>query len=226
VVTNEQQRPADASGPHTPGEKMMAAYLTERKLPYDYELFEKGANPDFVARHPAAGRIVLEVYEPECRLPRNPDGSFRSGSVRSSGHVVRRGLNSHRKHRQAKAARARGLPFVLVIASTNSEIAFSEYDLPGALFGSLEFMWSDEPDTDSNDRGRLVFGAAGRLQPKLNTSFSAVALIAVNAEKDHAHQLEIFHNPFAALPVRREFAGPHDGQWASVDAGHSYQRIA
>jgi len=91
VVTNEQQRAADASGPHTPGEKMMAAHnLSERKLPYDYELFEKGANPDFVARHPAAGRIVLEVYEPEYRLPRNPDGSFRSGSVRSSGHVVRR----------------------------------------------------------------------------------------------------------------------------------------
>jgi len=86
-------------------------------------------------------------------------------------------------------------------------------------------MWSDESGTDPNDRGRLVFGATGRLQRKLNTSFSAVALIAVNAEKDHAHRLEIFHNPFAALPVRREFAGPYDGQWASVDAGHSYQTI-
>ena len=59
MVTSEQHRAAGMSGPHTPGEKMMAAYLTERKLPYDYELFEKGANPDFVARHPAAGRIVL-----------------------------------------------------------------------------------------------------------------------------------------------------------------------
>ena len=225
VVTSERQGQADANGPRTPGEKMMAAYLTERKLPYNYELFGKGANPDFVARHPAAGRVVLEVYEPQYRLPRNPDGSFRSGCVRSPGHVVQRGLNSRRKHRQAKAARARGLPFVLVIASTNSEIAFSGYHVPGALFGSPEFMWSDESGTEPDDRGRLVFGAAGRLQRELNTSFSAVALIAAIARKGHAHRLEIFHNPFAALPVRPEFAGPYDGQWASVDADHSYQKI-
>ena len=108
MVTYEQQRAADASGPHTPGEKMMAAHnLSERKLPYDYELFEKGANPDFVARHPAAGRIVLEVYEPEYRLPRNPDGSFRSGSVRSPGHVAGAGStligSTGRPQRHARA---------------------------------------------------------------------------------------------------------------------------
>jgi len=205
--------------------RLVAAYLAERKLPYGYEPFDEGARPDFVVRHPAVGEIVLEVYEPEYRLPRNPDGSFRSGFVRSPGNVVQRGINSDRKHRQAKAARDRGLPFVLVIASTNSEMAISEYDVPGALFGALEFVWSDNSDIDSNDPGRLVFGPAARLQRKLNTSFSAVALITRITEKDHTHRLEIFHNPFAALPVLPEFAGPYDDRWASVDAGQSYQKI-
>jgi hypothetical protein len=224
AVTNEQ-RSVGVDGPHTPGEKMMATYLAERDLSYEYELFDEGANPDFVAHHPTVGRIVLEVYEPEYRLPRNPDGSFWSGSVRSPGHVIQRGINTNRKHRQAKAARERGFPFVLVIASTKSEIAFSEYDVPGALFGAPEFVWSDDSDRASNDPGKLVFGAAGRLQRKLNTSFSAVALITPIAEKDHAHRLDIFHNPFAALLVRPEFAGSYDDQWTSVDDGQSYQKI-
>jgi hypothetical protein len=98
--------------------------------------------------------------------------------------------------------------------------------VPGALFGALDFMGRDDSDTTSNDPGVLVFGSAGRLQPKLNTSFSAVALITRIVEKDHTHRLEIFHNPFVALPVRPEFAGLHDDQWASVDAGQSYQKIA
>lgn len=225
AVTNEQT-PDDADEPHTPGERMMATYLAERKLPAKYEQFDEGANPDFVACHPTVGRIVLEVYEPEYRLPRNPDGSFWSGSVRSPGHVIQRGINANRKHRQAKAACERGFPFMLVIASTNSEITFSEYDVPDALFGALEFVWSDDSDTAPNGPGRLVFGAAGRLQRKLNTSFSAVALIIAVAEKDHTHRLDIFHNPFAALPVPLEFAGPYDAQWTSLDAAQSYQKMA
>jgi hypothetical protein len=223
MVTNEQW-PVGASAPHTPGENMMATYLAERKLSPRYEMFGEGANPDFVACHPTVGEIVFEVYEPEYRLLRNLDGSFSSGSVRSPGEVVRRGLNSNRKRRQAKVALKRGLPFVLVIADTNSEIAFSEHDIPSALFGSLEFTWNDESDMDSDDPGRLFFGAAGRLQRKLNTSFSAVALITAITENDHTHRLDIFHNPFAALPVRRDFAGLYDEQWASIDSGQSYQK--
>lgn len=223
-MTNEQ-RSVDANVPHTPGEKMLATYLAKRKLSPRYEVFDKGANPDFVACHPIVGEIVFEVYEPEFRLARNPDGSFWSGSVRSPGEVVWRGLNSKRKHRQAKAARKRGFPFVLVIAGTNSEIAFSEYDVPCALFGSLEFMWNDESYADPSAPGRLVFGSGGRLQPKLNTSFSAVAQIIAITEKDCTYQLKIFHNPFAALPVSQEFAAPFDEQWTSVHAGQSYQRV-
>jgi hypothetical protein len=223
-VTGEQ-RPAGESAPRTPGERTIAAYLAERNMSARYEVFAVGANPDFVARHPIAGEIVFEVYEPEYRLPRNPDGSFYSGAVRSPGAVIQRGLNSARKHRQAKAARTRGLPFVLVIASTNSEIAFTEYDVPPALFGSLEFAWHDEPEPDSNESGQLGFGGGGRLQPRLNTSFSAVALIAPAADKGCGTGIKIFHNPFTALPVPAEFAGPCDEQWRLADSGQCYQKI-
>ena len=115
-----QDGPLD--GPRTPGEKLVAAYLDGRQLPYGYESFATGAKPDFLACHPVAGQVVLEVYEPRYLLPRNPDGSFRSGFVPSQDDLVQRGIKSGRKSRQAAAARDRGLPFVLVIADTNSEM--------------------------------------------------------------------------------------------------------
>jgi hypothetical protein len=68
---------------------------------------------------------------------------------------------------------------VLVIASTNAELAIGEHDIPGALFGSPEFQWS--ADAGPDEPGRLVFGSGGRLQAHLNTRFSAVAVITRGA---------------------------------------------
>jgi hypothetical protein len=228
AVTSEQ-RTASTDGPQTEGEKMLAAYLDERSVPYRYESFGAGANPDFRADHPAAGEVVLEVYEPDYRLPRNPDGSYRSGAVAPPGRVVRWGLTSRRKARQAAVARDLGIPFVLVIASTNAELAVDEHDIPGALFGSPEFQWSDA-GADPDEPGRLAFGSGGRLQAHLNTRFSAVALVTRGAAHAPAGngqvcRLQIFHNPFAAIPLKREFAGPYDDQWAAVDSGRKYQQI-
>jgi hypothetical protein len=230
-VTSEQ-RTASRDEPRTPGEKMMAAYLDERSVPYRYESFGEGANPDFRADHPAAGEVMLEVYEPGYLLPRNPDGSYRSGAVAPPGRVVRRGLTSRRKSRQAAVARDLGIPFVLVVASTNAELAIGEHDIPGALFGSPEFQWSANADPD--EPGRLVFGSGGRLQAHLSTRFSAVAVITRGAAdtpagrsagNGQACRLQIFHNPFAAIPLKPEFASPYDDQWAAVDSGWKYQQI-
>jgi hypothetical protein len=161
-VTSEQ--PTESTDePRTDGEKLLAAYLHERNVPYQYESFGRGANPDFRADHPAAGEVVLEMYEPEYGLPRNPDGSYRSGAVAPPGRVVRRGLASRRKSRQAAVARDLGIPFVLVIASTNAELAIDGHEIPGALFGSPEFQWST--DADPGEPGRVVFGSGGRLRP-------------------------------------------------------------
>lgn len=209
----------------------MAAYLDEQGLPYRYESFGEGANPDFLADHPAAGEVMLEVYEPQYLLPHNPDGSYYSGAVSPPGHVVRRGLSSRRKSRQAAVARDLGIPFVLVIASTNAELAIGEHDIPGALFGSPVFTWSAEADADPGEPGRLVFGPGGRLQERLNTRFSAVAVITraaadIRAGRVEPHRLQIFHNPYAAIPLKPEFAGPCDDQWAAADSGQKYQQIS
>lgn len=225
-VVTSGQRAASADGPRTEGERMLAAYLDERSVPWKYECFGEGANPDFRADHPAAGEVVLEVYEPEYLLPRNPNGSYRSGAVAAPGRVVQRGLTSRRKSRQAAVARDLGIPFVLVIASTNGEVAIDGHDIPGALFGSPEFQWS--PGADLDEPGRLVFGSGGRLQAHLNTRFSAVALIArgtadTPADNGQACRLQVFHNPFAAIALKPEFAGPYDDQWAAVDSGRKYQ---
>ena len=40
-----EQRTASRDEPRTPGEKMMAAYLDERSVPYRYESFGEGAKP-------------------------------------------------------------------------------------------------------------------------------------------------------------------------------------
>jgi hypothetical protein len=119
---------------------------------------------------------------------------------------------------------------VLVIASTNAELAIGEHDIPGALFGSPEFQWSADADADPGEPGRLVFGSGGRLQAHLNTRFSAVAPItrgAADTPAGHgqACRLQIFHNPFAAIPLKPEFASPYDDQWAAVDSGRKYQQI-
>jgi hypothetical protein len=234
VMTNEQGA-VNRDGPRTAGEKLVAAYLDARSLPYSYEPFATGAKPDFVADHPAVGQVVLEVYEPTYLLPRNPDGSFRSGFVASPERLVRRGIQSNRKSRQAAAARDRGIPFVLVITDTNSEMAIGGYMFPGALFGTPQFVWNVGTDADPADPSGLVFGSGGRLQRELNTRFSAVALISRSVRDaavgrivapDEAHPLQIFHNPFAVIPLRSEFAGPHDDQWAAVDSGRRYEQIA
>jgi hypothetical protein len=226
VVTSEQ-RAASTDEPRIEGEKMLATYLDERSVTWKYESFGEGANPDFRADHPVAGEVMLEVYEPEYLLPRNPDGSYRSGAVAPPGRVVQRGLTSRRKSRQAAVARDLGVPFVLVIASTNGELAIDVHDIPGALFGSPEFQWS--ADADPDEAGRLVFGSGGRLQAHLNTRFSAVALITdgtadTPAGNGQACRLQIFHNPFAAIPLKPEFAGPYDDQWTAVDSGRKYQQ--
>ncbi len=125
-----------------------------------------------------------------------------------------------------QSARDLGIPFVLVIASTNGEVAIDGHDIPGALFGSPEFQWS--PGVDLGEPGRLVFGSGGRLQAHLNTRFSAVALIArgtadTPAGNGQACRLQVFHNPFASIALKPEFAGPYDDQWAAVDSGRKYQ---
>src|SRR5664280_2429469 len=164
--------------PRSPGEVALQNYLVERSLGFRYEPATSGPNPDFEVDHPRCGRVIMDVVEPEFRLPRNPDGSYHSGANRGPEEALRRALNSDRKKDQAQVAIDAGHPFVIVYARTNSEMSFEPHQLAGALFGNLQFRFPLGDDTPPDRGGTLAFGPGGRLQQRLNTRFSAVAVIA------------------------------------------------
>jgi hypothetical protein len=166
------------SSPRSPGEVALQNYLVDRSLDFRYEPATSGPNPDFAVDHPRCGRVIMDVVEPEFRLPRNPDGSYHSGAVGGPEDALRRALNSDRKKRQAQVAIDEGHPFVIVYARTNSEMAFESYQVAGAIFGNLQFRFPIGGDNPPEGAGTLAFGQGGRLQEELNTRFSAVAVIA------------------------------------------------
>jgi hypothetical protein len=152
------------SGPATDGERLLAAYLRQRRLHHRYEAPVGGRNPDFLVVHPI-GEIVMEVFEPHLRLP------SRVGSFDSVEPVL--GAFEKRKRRQVQAAANQGIPTVVVIASTNSDIPFDMFALGGAMFGRLGIRFS----TDAPEDQETTFLGPGRTQPHLNTSYSALAVV-------------------------------------------------
>jgi hypothetical protein len=150
--------------------------LDNRGLAWEHEPFTSGSNPDFVVHHPA-GQVVMDVTEPHFRLPRGPDGQFSGWIGPTPQGAIRRPFNDARKKAQAKVALDAGLPFVVVLARSNSDMEFTDHEVVGALFGSLAFTFPVGRDEPSGDDGRFVFGG-GRLQPTLNTRFSAAAVLS------------------------------------------------
>lgn len=161
----------------SPGEVALCSYLESRRLPCRYEPASSGPNPDFEADHPICGTVVMDVHEPEYRLPRNPDGSYHSGSIRGPEDALRRAIDSGRKKKQAKSAVERGRPFVIVQARTNSEMAFEPFQVAAAMFGGLQIRFPVGDDPPVPGPTALTFGSGARLQPKINTRFSAVAVL-------------------------------------------------
>lgn len=80
------------SQPTSPGEPLVAAYLCQRRLPFDFEPEIGGRRPDFSVDHPD-GRFVCDVSEPTLRLP-NRAGAF------SSYPALRQVFTNQRKRKQ------------------------------------------------------------------------------------------------------------------------------
>jgi hypothetical protein len=160
--------------PTSPGECLFAAHLRQRRLGWDFEAPVGGRAPDFTVRHPA-GDIVCEVYEPEIRLPPQ-GGAF-------SSYPALRSLFEARKRKQAKAASGAGHRFMYVVGRANSDIEIDPSIMAGAMLGDLgvtfpAFVDGDEPPGfDPGEHARSVFGSNRRLQPAMNTSVSAVAIV-------------------------------------------------
>jgi hypothetical protein len=168
--------------PRSPGELLLETYLASRGLDLEYETPHGNANPDFTVALPA-GPVVMEVYEPEFRLPTE------AGSI-DSYSVVRTAVK--RKARQGKGVRDRGLPYVLVLGRTNSDLPFGDHNVPGALFGNITItipLELDEP-ADVPAESRVGFGSGGRLQAGINRRFSAVAVVReFNPTQRHPERL-------------------------------------
>jgi hypothetical protein len=153
------------------GEEKFAAYLSQRGLAHEYEAPVGGKNPDFLV-HASVGDVSCDVYEPEIKLPASRIGMF------DPFPGLRKAFENN-KYEQAKAARAAGMPFVLVLVRTNSDIAFDPIIVAGAMFGniSVELTIALEPGLPPPERdSRFVFGTGARLQPELNRAVSAIAL--------------------------------------------------
>jgi hypothetical protein len=62
------------SAPQSDGERLLAAYLRQGRLPWEHEREVNGTKPDFSVDHPQLGHLLFEVYEPQIRLP--PQAGF------------------------------------------------------------------------------------------------------------------------------------------------------
>jgi hypothetical protein len=103
-----------AKTPSSPGERLVAAYLRQRRIRYQFEPDVEGRHPDFLIDHPL-GSVACDVAEPTMRLPSPRGGAF------SSYPALRQVFTNKRKRKQAQAAAKAGLPFMHVLARTNSD---------------------------------------------------------------------------------------------------------
>lgn len=161
--------------PSSPGERLFSAYLRQRRLSANYERDVGGRNPDFLVSHPNC-TVACDVFEPELRLPS-------SGAFSFSSYPALRRVFKPRKRKQAQAAAQAGLPFVHVLARTNSDLSFDPLIVAGAMLGDLTFTFPVFPDGnapegfDARDHTRNLLGANRQLQPTVNTSVSAIAIL-------------------------------------------------
>jgi hypothetical protein len=154
--------------PHTDGERLAAAYLRQRRFPYKYEPQVRGRNIDFVAEAPS-GQVALEIYEPRLRLPN------RAGPFDSVAPIL--GLFQGRKRKQIAAAKDAGIPLILVVGSANSDMAFNLYSAESAMFGRQGVRFAVD-ETGQGSEPEWAFLGGGRIQPRLNTGVSALALLS------------------------------------------------
>lgn len=153
--------------PTSDGERLVAAYLTQRRFSWEHEPTIGGRNIDFVAET-ESGPVALEVYEPRLKLWN------RVGAYDPIGPIE--GAFSQRKLKQIRAVKDAGLPLILVVGSANSDIPYDILSLAGAMFGRPGFRMAIHEGRAVSEAESAFFGP-GKVQPGVNRGVSALALI-------------------------------------------------
>lgn len=118
--------------PVSAGERLLAAYLDDRRWRWAFEREVGGRRPDFTVTVPGLTPVCFEVFEPEIRLPRPGEGPWFD-----SLPALRGAFNSN-KQDQIKAVRSVGWPCVVVLAGTNSDVPIDPLLVASAMFGRLQ----------------------------------------------------------------------------------------
>ena len=159
-------------------EELFERYLKQQHLAFHREPLVGGRRPDFLVD--CGGQpVACEVYEPEIRIPSptDPDGTFDpTGGFVDSYSGLRNGLED-RKQDQIKAFSQAGLPVVLVVAETASDIPINPVTMAGAMYGNLQVTFAVGPGVSDIPEPTMRFGEGGRVQPRRRTGLSAVAII-------------------------------------------------
>lgn len=170
----------------TEGERLMRAYLHERRLPCEEEPPVGGFNPDFLMHSPV-GDVVAEVYDPTLTLP------GRVGAYDSITPLL--GAFGTRKRKQVGAACKAGYPTIVVLGKGNSDLTFDDFTVTGALFGRPGVTFPVGPGAPPDAKPAYTFLDGAAFQPTKNTSYSAVAVVS-----QFNPTLRHFQRATAALP--------------------------
>jgi hypothetical protein len=153
--------------PASDGERLVAAYLDQRRLSWEYEHEVGGRNLDFLVQT-TDGPVAIEVYEPHLDLP------SRVGWFDPIKPVS--GLFSDRKRKQIKAAKEAVLPLILVVGSANSDIPYDVYSLAGVMFGNPGVRIQIHPEGVASEPTPAFLGP-GKVQQETNRGVSALAMV-------------------------------------------------
>lgn len=173
----------------TAGEDLFGHYLGERGRSFAYEQQVGSARPDFLLEG-SDGRVVCEVIDPKPQVDLlDEEHPWRVGSVHPYAHI-RQSID--RKRRQNRGARGQ-MPYVLVIHPTADVRPYGVDSLMGAMLGDLAFSIpvARGPTSEPRPPASITFSSGGRIQPQMNTTFSAVAVLRTINPTAHALDREI-----------------------------------
>lgn len=215
------------------GEELFSDYIGQRPELHAIRGELSGdRRPDFTVDGPA-GRAICEVFSPRLELP-EPVGMFDS-----FGRIEK--AFKGRKRKQGAQAKKEGLPYVVVVASDNSDVPYGAFELLVGATGRGRPMRSGQNTRFSALAAMSQFNPTqyhidAWLKDRVpeDADLATIYRIAAEAEGELTAdgrfdatatrtRLKVVHNPWAATPLPLEFfGGPHDEQFRVTTEKYPY----